>query len=106
MQNAERIRKTGGIILAGLLLLIIALNFRNLSLNVWSGSIATGLCFALVAMGVYITFRILDFPDLTIDGSFPLGASIAAAMIAAGTTPISPCRWPLPAERWQAPPPL
>jgi putative ABC transport system permease protein len=74
-------------VLAVLFLLLIALNLRNLSLNMWSGSIATGLCFALVAIGVYISFRILDFPDLTIDGSFPLGAALSAAMISAGINP-------------------
>ena len=73
--------------LAVLFLLLIALNLRNLSLNMWSGSIATGLCFGLVAIGVYISFRILDFPDLTIDGSFPLGAALSAAMISAGINP-------------------
>jgi putative ABC transport system permease protein len=57
---------------------------RRLSFNVWVGAIATGLCFAFVAIGIYLTFRVLDFPDLTIDGSFPLGAAISAAMISAG----------------------
>ena len=42
---------------------------------------------ALVAIGVYTTFRILDFPDLTIDGSFTLGASITATMLVAGYNP-------------------
>lgn len=85
--NNKKGRKTAAVLLAAVLLLLIALNMRNLSLNMWSGSIATGLCFALVAIGVYITFRILDFPDLTIDGSFPLGASITATMISAGINP-------------------
>jgi putative tryptophan/tyrosine transport system permease protein len=57
------------------------------SLGVWVGAIATGLCLALVGVGVYITFRILDFPDLTIDGTFPLGAAIAAIMISSGSSP-------------------
>ncbi len=38
----------------------------------WCSSI--GLIFSLVALGVLISFRILNFPDLTVDGSFPLGA--------------------------------
>jgi len=48
------------------------------------GSIEIGLIYALVALGVYITFRIIDFPDLTVDGSFTTGAAVAAAMIISG----------------------
>lgn len=57
------------------------------SYGIWVSAVATGLCLALVGVGVYITFRILDFPDLTIDGTFPLGAAIAAVMITAGYSP-------------------
>ena len=46
-----------------------------------------GLLFSLVAMGVYITYKILDFPDLSVDGTFPLGASISAAMLIRGINP-------------------
>lgn len=46
-----------------------------------------GLIYALVAMAVFITFRIIDFPDLTVDGSFTLGAAMSAALIAAGYDP-------------------
>lgn len=46
-----------------------------------------GLLFALVVMGVYITYKILDFPDLSVDGTFPLGASISAAMLVQGINP-------------------
>ena len=48
------------------------------------GTIEIGLIFGLVALGVYLTFRVLDFPDLTVDGSFTLGAAVAAAMIVTG----------------------
>ncbi len=48
------------------------------------GAIETGLIFALVAFGVFISFRVLDFPDLTVDGSFPLGAAVSATMIVSG----------------------
>lgn len=51
------------------------------------GAIELGLLYALMALGVYITFRILDFPDLTVDQSFTTGAAIAAIMI---TNDISP----------------
>ena len=57
------------------------------SFGVWLSAIATGLCLALVGLGVYITFRILDFPDLTIDGTFPLGAAVAAVMLTNGYSP-------------------
>ena len=52
------------------------------------GSIEIGLIFALVAIGVYITFKIIDFPDLTVDGSFTLGAAVSAAMITSGFGPV------------------
>ena len=51
------------------------------------GAIELGLIFALVAFGVYLSFRILDFPDLTVDGSFPLGAAVCAVLIVAGVNP-------------------
>ncbi|WP_068809112.1 ABC transporter permease [Thauera phenolivorans] len=53
------------------------------------GAFEIGLIFALVALGVLISFRILRFPDLTVDGSFPLGGAVAATLIAAGTDPFS-----------------
>ncbi|CAM3759401.1 ABC transporter permease [Cohnella lubricantis] len=52
------------------------------------GAIELGLMYALMALGVYITFRILDFPDLTVDGSFATGAAIAAVMITHGYHPL------------------
>lgn len=51
------------------------------------GALETGFIFALVALGIFISFRILDFPDLTVDGSFPLGAAVAASAIVAGINP-------------------
>lgn len=47
-----------------------------------------GLIYAIMAMGVYITYKILDFPDMTVDGSFPMGAAIAAAMISRDINPL------------------
>lgn len=46
-----------------------------------------GLIYGILALGVYITYKILDFPDLTVDGSFPLGAAITAALITRGVNP-------------------
>lgn len=47
-----------------------------------------GLIYAIMALGVYITYKILDFPDLTVDGSFPLGAAIGTAMISRAMDPL------------------
>lgn len=51
------------------------------------GALETGLIYGLVAFGIYISFRVLDFPDLTVDGSFPLGAAVAAVLILGGWNP-------------------
>ncbi len=53
------------------------------------GALEIGLVFGLVALGVLISFRILNFPDLTVDGSFPLGGAVAATMISAGVNPFA-----------------
>lgn len=53
----------------------------------FSGGVVEGLMFGVMVLGVFITFRVLDFPDLTVDGSFPLGASIMASMVTAGIDP-------------------
>ncbi|MDJ0783332.1 MAG: ABC transporter permease [Desulfosarcinaceae bacterium] len=50
-------------------------------------SLEQGLAYGLVALGVVISFRILSFPDLTVDGSFPLGAAVVARLITAGIHP-------------------
>jgi putative tryptophan/tyrosine transport system permease protein len=52
-----------------------------------AGAVELGLLYALMSLGVYITFRILDFPDLTVDGSFATGGAIVAVMIAGGYSP-------------------
>jgi putative ABC transport system permease protein len=52
------------------------------------GAIEIGFIYALVALGVFLSFRVLQFPDLTVDGSFPLGAAVAATLISAGVDPI------------------
>ncbi len=49
---------------------------------------AQGLLWAVMALGVYITYRVLDVADLTVEGSFPLGAAVAASMLSAGFGPI------------------
>jgi putative tryptophan/tyrosine transport system permease protein len=51
------------------------------------GSVESGIIYAIMALGVYLSFRILDFPDLTVDGSFVTGAAIAATLIVSGVNP-------------------
>lgn len=51
------------------------------------GAIESGFLFGLVALGVFISFRVLEFPDLTVDGSLPLGAAVAATLIVLGWNP-------------------
>ncbi|MBV6272041.1 ABC transporter permease [Alcaligenaceae bacterium CGII-47] len=56
--------------------------------SLW-GAFEIGLIFGLVALGVLISFRILNFPDLTVDGSFPLGGAVAAILIHHGMDPFT-----------------
>ena len=50
-------------------------------------TLTQGFIYALLSFGVYITYKILDFPDLTVDGSFPLGAAVTAGVILKGVKP-------------------
>lgn len=52
------------------------------------GAVELGLLYAVVALGVYLTFRVLDFPDLTVDGSFTTGAAVAGLIITNGGSPL------------------
>lgn len=58
-----------------------------MSLIAFLGAIESGLIFGLVALGVFLSFRVLEFPDLTVDGSFPLGAAVSAVLLLAGWNP-------------------
>jgi putative tryptophan/tyrosine transport system permease protein len=51
------------------------------------GALEVGLIFALVSLSVFLTFRVFNFPDLTVDGSFPLGAAVAGVLITNGFDP-------------------
>lgn len=51
------------------------------------GTLTQGLIYALLSYGIYITYKILDFPDLTVDGSFPLGAAVTAVLLVKGFDP-------------------
>lgn len=76
----------GGIALI-FLVLLFAPAIQRMSFNVWLGAIATGLAYGLVSLGVYISFRVLGLPDLTIDGSLTLGAALTATLITVGWNP-------------------
>ena len=52
------------------------------------GIFEEGLIYAIMALGVYITYKILDFPDLSVDGTFPLGAALTAGLIVKGVSPV------------------
>ena len=52
------------------------------------GALELGLIYGVMALGVYLTFRVLNFPDLTVDGSFTTGAAVAAALITNGQSPV------------------
>jgi len=52
-----------------------------------SGPLEQGLAYGIMVLGVYLSFRILNFADLTVDGSFPLGGAVAATLVVAGVNP-------------------
>ncbi|WP_053955406.1 ABC transporter permease [Inediibacterium massiliense] len=54
----------------------------------WVNILEQGLLFGIMVLGVYITYKILDFPDLSVDGTFPLGAAVTAAALTKGIDPI------------------
>lgn len=61
----------------------------NIAFSLLLNVLEEGFIYAIVAMGVYITYKILDFPDLSVDGTFPLGCAVTAALITGGMNP-----WP------------
>ena len=62
---------------------MVAERLINLSMS----TVSQGLLWAMLALGVYITYRVLDIADLTVEGSFPLGAAVAATLIVGGVNP-------------------
>ncbi len=59
----------------------------NIVFDLFVSTLTQGLIYGLIAYGVYITYKILDFPDLTVDGSFPLGAAVTAVLLTSGADP-------------------
>ena len=58
-------------------------------MELWVGAVNLGFLYAFMTMGVFITFRIHDFPDITVDGSFTSGAAVAAVLLTAGANPLT-----------------
>lgn len=56
-------------------------------IDILRGILEQGFIYGIMALGVYITYRILDFPDLSVDGTFPLGAAVAVCCILNGVNP-------------------
>lgn len=54
----------------------------------WLSILEQGLIFGVMVLGVYITYKVLDFPDLSVDGSFPLGAAVTAPLLGYGIHPL------------------
>lgn len=52
------------------------------------GVFKQGFIYAIMALGVYITYKILDFPDLSVDSTFPLGAAVTTVMLSSGKNPL------------------
>ena len=63
------------------------MDFLTAFLNSLPGAVGQGLIWGIMAMGVYITFRILDVADLTVDGSLATGGAVAALAISLGWNP-------------------
>ncbi len=57
-------------------------------MELWVGALNLGFLYAFVAFGIYITFRIHDFPDITVDGTFTTGAAVTSVLVVAGTHPL------------------
>jgi len=61
--------------------------FQNF-FNTLPSTLEQGLIYAMMALGVMVTYLILDFPDLTVDGSFPLGGAVCSTLVISGVSPI------------------
>jgi len=78
--------KISGFAIRLILLILVSGIFISIG-NVNIGAIGQGFSYALVGVAVFLTFRILDFPDLTVDGAFPIGGAICAVLIVSGLSP-------------------
>mgnify|MGYP002232160508 CR=1 FL=1 len=70
--------------------------------NAMPGALAQGLIWAIMAIGVYLTFRILDVADLTVDGTLGLGGAVCIMCMTSGMMSGCPCCWRLVLACWLA----
>lgn len=66
----------------------------DILIDLAKSALERGFAYGILALGVYITYTILDFPDLSVDGTVPLGATISAVLILQGVNPGWPACWP------------
>jgi putative ABC transport system permease protein len=68
------------------------MGYKNMTLEailtILIGVLEEGFIYGIMALGVYITYKILDFPDLSVDGTFPLGGAVTVVLIIAGVNPL------------------
>ena len=82
------------------------MSFLSSLMNALPGAAAQGLAWGIMAIGVYITFRILDVADLTVDGSLATGGAVCVMLIRGGFNPGSPCCARCSPVCWQASSPV
>ena len=75
-----------GFLLRGAILIVVVAIFISIG-NVNIGAIGQGLGYALAGVTVYLTYRVLGFVDLTVDGAFPIGGAVCAVLIVSGQSP-------------------
>ena len=60
-----------------------------MTMSLFTSTVWQGLLWSILALGVFLTYRVLDIADLTVEGSYPLGAAVAISHIASGGSPIT-----------------
>ena len=58
-------------------------------INALPGALAQGMIWGIMAIGLYITYKILELSDLSVDGTFPMGCCVTAVLIASGVNPVA-----------------
>lgn len=84
--NRQSSKRVSGFTIRVILLIVISAVFISIG-NVNIGAVGQGFSYALVGVAVFLTFRVLDFPDLTVDGAFPIGGAVCAMLILSGNSP-------------------
>ena len=84
--QARDVSGARGFLLRGAILIVVVAIFMSIG-NVNIGAIGQGLGYALAGVTVYLTYRVLGFVDLTVDGAFPIGGAVCAVLIVSGQSP-------------------